>query len=65
MFANTSVKTNLNQNRKDFSLGPLKIQTLVFKFKLFERTFNPIKGDFFDLNNIRICIVKCLFKGCL
>jgi hypothetical protein len=63
MSTTTFGKTNLNQNRKDFSLRPFKIQAPVFKYKLFERTLNSIKGDPFDPNNIRTCIVKCLYKG--
>lgn len=60
----TSARTNLNQNREDFNIGPLENQAPIFKYKLFERTLDPIKGDPSDPNNIRTCTVKCLYRGC-
>ena len=60
MSQKSSIKTNLIQNREDFSLEALNDQPSLFRFKYLEKVLDPPQEDPED---IRICTVKCLVQG--
>ena len=64
MASKNSAKINLYQNRSDFQLEPIDQQSPLFKYRLFEKILDPIKGDPEDLDNERTCTIKCLYQGC-
>ena len=55
------IKYNRHQNHLDFELEPIINQAPLFKFQYLKKTLNPIQED---PDNMRICIIKCLIKGC-
>jgi len=42
MSQKSSIKTNLIQNREDFSLGALNDQPPLFRFKYLEKVLDPL-----------------------
>ena len=60
MSQQSSIKTNLTQNRDDFILEPLKEQPPLFRFKYLERILDPPQEDPKD---IRTCTIKYLVRG--
>ena len=51
------IKTNLIQNKEDFSLRALNDQLLLFWFKYLKKVLDPPQEDPKD---IRTCTIKCL-----
>ena len=61
MSQKSSIKLNLSQNLSDFKLKPLDEQPSLFKKSYLKKTLNPIQQD---LEETRICTIKCLVRGC-
>jgi hypothetical protein len=61
MSQKSSIKTNLIQNREDFSLGALNNQPSLFRFKYLKKVLDPPQEDPKD---IRTYTIKCLIQGC-
>ena len=61
MSQKSSIKTNLIQNREDFSLRALNDQLSLFRFKYLEKVLDPLQEDPEDT---RTCTVKCLVRAC-
>jgi hypothetical protein len=60
MSQQSSIKTNLTQNRDDFELEPLEEQPPLFRLKYLERILDPLQEDPEDT---RTCTIKCLVRG--
>ena len=61
MSQGSSIKLNLTQNHPEFKLKPINEQAPLFKKSYLRKTLDPIQED---PEEIRICTIRCLVRGC-
>jgi len=64
MSSQASNKLYIQQNKPDFKLDPLDKQLLIFRFKYFSKTLEPLKENPNKDDDFRLVTIKCLFFGC-
>jgi hypothetical protein len=64
MSQQSSLRLNIEQNKADFKLEPLKDALACFKFGLFSKTLDPLQENPENPNNYRTVTIKCLYLRC-
>jgi hypothetical protein len=60
MSQSLSFTLNYKQNLSNFTLGPLKNQPPLFKYKFLFKVLNPLNNN---QEQLRTITIKCLYQG--